>query len=154
VIFRANDPSLWGSSIFQGENRRALAISDLTVDVSWLRLRRLDTGASVLLPATTADLEQKANDEQPQPGGFHAGNDCYYGAHHLGVFDESAATDIEIRFTYGGWGFGHSNDVSGEAADRQCCGWAGEEISAATVFEITVYGERPELLKGEVVLQG
>jgi hypothetical protein len=152
VIFCSNDPSLWGTSIYQGEKRRALAMDDLTVDVGWLRLRRLDTGASVLLPATTGDLRQKANVEHPQPFGFHAGNDCYYGAHHLGVFDESVATDVEVRFTYGGWGFGHSNDVSGEAADSQCYGWAGKEIPDDTVFEITVFREQPEPLQGEVVL--
>ena len=153
VIFCGTDPSLWGSTVYQGEKRRALAIDDLTVDVNWLRLRRLDTGASVLLPATISDLRQKANDEQPQPFGFHAGSDCYYGANHLGVFDESVDTGVEIRFTYGGWGFGHSNDVGGEAADSQYYGWAGKEIPGDTVFEITVFREQPESLKGEVVLK-
>ena len=151
ILFCGNDPSLWDRTVYRGQRHRALAIGDLQVEANFLRLRRLDTGDSVLVPISPGELS--ACSENPQTLGFHCGNDEYYGARHLGVFDERVPTDVEIRFTYGGWGFGHSNAVGSLLEERQCCGWAGKEVAADTVFEISVFRERPELLPGEVLLK-
>ncbi|MCP5551598.1 MAG: hypothetical protein H7A53_11980 [Akkermansiaceae bacterium] len=39
--------------------------------------------------------------------------------------------DVETRFTYGGWGFGHRAAVAGEG---QAWCWAGIEIPAQSRF--------------------
>ncbi len=149
IIFCSNDPSLWNRTTYQGARSRALALSDLTVTVGFVRVQRLDTGESVLLQATRDELLGRHSDEI-RPFGFHAGNREYYGARHLGVFDERVANEVETKFTYGGWGFGHGNrsDLGG----RQCAAWAGECIDADTVFQITVFRDRPTGLDGETFL--
>lgn len=149
IIFCSNDPSLWNRTTYRGARSRALTLSELTVNVGFVRVQRLDTGESVLLQATRNELLGKHSDEI-RPFGFHAANRVYYGAHHLGVFDERVANEVETKFTYGGWGFGHSNrsDLGG----RQCAAWAGKSIAADTVFQITVFRDRPTALDGETFL--
>lgn len=138
VIFRANDPSLWGSEVFFGANRRARSLARLPGELAFLRLRRMDTGEGVVVPITSTAL---TDDGDGQPRGFNGSNETFYGAHHLGVFDESLPQDVETRFTYGGWGFGHS--VLGP--EQQACGWEGRVIAPDTVFEIAVFTRMPVL---------
>jgi len=149
IIFCGNDPGLWNRTVYQGARRRALALSELTMTVGFVRVQRLDTGESVLLQTTRDELLGKHSAEL-RPFGFHAGNRDYYGARHLGVFDERVANEVETKFTYGGWGFGHGNrsDLGG----RQCAAWAGKSINADTVFQITVFRDRPTALTDETFL--
>ena len=149
IIFCSNDPGLWNRTVYQGARSRALALSELTMNVGFVRVQRLDSGASILLQATRDELLGKHSDEI-RPFGFHAGNRDYYGARHLGVFDERVPNEVETKFTYGGWGFGHGNGFG--LAGRQCAAWAGRSIDADTVFQITVFRDRPAALDGETFL--
>lgn len=138
VLFRANDPAIWGTEVFLGANRRSRSLDHLPEGLAYLRLRRVDTGEGVVCPITDTAI---TDDGDGQPCGFNGTNELYYGAHHLGLFDESLPQEVETRFTYGGWGFGHS--VLGP--ERQACGWEGQPIAADTVFEITVFRRMPVL---------
>lgn len=138
VLFRANDPSLWGSEVFSGANRRARSLAQLPTELAFLRMRRMDTREGVVVPITSAAL---TDDGDGQPRGFNGSNETFYGAYHLGIFDESLPQDVETRFTYGGWGFGHS--VLGP--EQQACGWEGRVIAPDTVFEIAVFTRMPVL---------
>lgn len=138
VLFRSNDPGLWGSEVYTGMNRRARRLDWLPEGLAYLRLRRLDTGEGLVAPVTNAQL---TDDGDGQSRGFNGANEFFYGAHHLGFFDEALPQDFETRFTFGGWGFGHAST----GPERQACGWAGREISEGTVFEIAVFRRMPVL---------
>ena len=86
-------------------------------------------------------IKDRRDDADGQPRGFNGTNEQFYGAHHLGIFDESLPQDVETRFTYGGWGFGHS--VMG--SESQASGWEGKRIDGDTVFEIAVFRRMPIL---------
>jgi hypothetical protein len=146
VLFRANDPKMWGSETYKGVNCRSRSLSLLPDGLTHLRLRRLDTGEGIVMPLSGQSL---TGDGDGLERGFNGSNELFYGAHHLGLFDEALPQDFETRFTFGGWGFGHS--ISGQ--DRQSSGWEGQPISSGTVFEIAVFrrlpvlGERDRLLE-------
>ncbi len=151
VIFRSNNPSLWNSTVYRSANHRARSLDELPQGedaIQWLKLRRCDTNQSVVLPITA---EQLGKNGDGQDSGFNGTNELFYGAHHLGVFDSTCSLDVETRFMFGGWGFGHGNSL---AEDSQACGWAGEEIPADTVFEVTVFGSLPDVGPNDVLLQG
>ncbi|MGY8643052.1 MAG: hypothetical protein ACKVJU_18390 [Verrucomicrobiales bacterium] len=151
VVFRSNDPSLWNRTIYRGTNQRARSLDELegADQIQWLKLKQCDSGESVLVPITHQQLAQNGDGATC---GFNGANELFYGAHHLGVFDSDAKLDIETRFTFGGWGFGHSNSIA--ADESQACGWAGEKIASDTVFEITVFSELPDAAPNDVVLGG
>ena len=141
IIFRGNDPSFWNQTVYRGASHRARAIEDLPEEIAWLRIRRIDTGESVVLPVSKPGLTA---DGHGRPLGFNGTNEIFYGARHLGAYDESCPQEIETRFTYGGWGFGHRPVTSSEK-ESQACGWAGQEIAPGTVLEFTVFDTRPAL---------
>ncbi len=151
IIFRSNDPSLWNRTIYRGTNQRARSLDELggADQIKWLKLKQCDSGESVLLPISQDQLAQNGDGATC---GFNGANELFYGAHHLGVFDSNAKLDVETRFTFGGWGFGHRNSIAAE--ESQACGWAGEEIASDTVFEITVFSELPDAGPNDVVLGG
>lgn len=146
VLFRSNDPAIWGTEVFAGSNRRSRALDHLPDGLAYLRLRRVDTGEGVVCPITNNAL---TDDGDGLPRGFNGTNELYYGAHHLGLFDESLPQDVETRFTYGGWGFGHS--VLGP--ERQACGWEGRPVATDTVFEIAVFRRMPVLGDRDRILE-
>ncbi|MCB1077263.1 MAG: hypothetical protein KDM64_05465, partial [Verrucomicrobiae bacterium] len=138
VIFRGNDPTLWNRDVYVGVNRRARALTGLPEGIAYLRIRRTDTGDGVVVAVTNAQL---SDDGDGSSVGFNGSNEYFYGAHHLGVFDESLPQEFETRFTFGGWGFGHG--VSGP--ECQASGWEGLPVPPHTVFEITVFRKMPVL---------
>lgn len=138
VLFRANDPALWNTDTFLGANRRSRSLESLPEGLAFLRLKRIDTGEGVVVAISNEGL---VDDADGQPRGFNGTNELFYGAHHLGIFDESLPQDVETRFTYGGWGFGHS--VMG--SESQASGWEGKPIDGDTVFEIAVFRRMPIL---------
>lgn len=146
VLFRANDPKLWGSETYKGVNCRSRTLDLLPDGLAYLRLRRLDTGDGVVIAINSENL---TGDGDGQVRGFNGSNEHFYGAHHLGLFDESLPQDFETRFTFGGWGFGHS--ISGQ--DRQSSGWEGRPISTGTVFEIAVFRRMPVLGEHDRLLE-
>jgi len=138
VVFRCNDPSIWNQAVDEGEDRHAVPLAQVPDNAAFLRLRRLDTGEAVVVPVGAGDLTQ---DGGGRGTGFNGSKEEFYGARHLGVYQEGLPQEVEIRFAYGGWGFGHRAD--GEPS--QALGWAGHEISNGTVIEITVFPRMPEM---------
>ena len=138
LVFRSSDPSIWNVSVNDGEDHCAIPLSEIPDNAAWLRLRRLDTGEGVVISVQTRDLTQDGGDRS---SGFNGSNEEFYGARHLGIYGEDLPQEVETRFAYGGWGFGHR--VSGETA--QACAWAGHEINGGIVMEITVFPRMPEI---------
>lgn len=143
VLFCSNDVELWGRDIYRGAHCRARAIKDFPAWAQWISIRRLDTRERVFAPVRTASL---FNGQTSDPVGFNGTNELFYGARHLGIFSESCPNEVETRFTYGGWGFGHrANEITPEVEQLQAAGWEGREIPADTVFEIVIHEELPSL---------
>lgn len=150
VLFRSNDVTLWGQDIYRGVNQRARALEMIPDWADWISIRRLDTGEVVY---TSTDGFCLSNSETPGSVGFNGSHELFYGARHLGMYSDACPNEVETRFTYGGWGFGHrvrEIDESGEAL--QASGWAGREIPADTVFEIILHAELPEQGEGDLIL--
>jgi len=118
----------------------------------WVSLRRLDTGERVFAPVSAAIF---SNDDPSVSAGFNGSNELFYGARHLGMFAESCPNEVETRFTYGGWGFGHRvSDMDSVSESLQASGWAGREIPADTVFEVALHADLPALGENDEVLEG
>ena len=143
ILFCSNDVELWGKNIYRGAFCRARAIKDFPKWASWISIKRLDTGERVFAPVRTASL---FNGQTSDPVGFNGTNELFYGARHLGIFSESCPNEVETRFTYGGWGFGHrALEIAPEVEQLQAAGWEGKEIPSDTVFEIVIHEELPKL---------
>jgi hypothetical protein len=152
VIFCSNDVELWGKNVYRGAYCRARAIKDFPDWAEWISVRRLDTKERVFAPVRTASL---FNGQTSDPVGFNGTNELFYGARHLGIFSESCPNDVETRFTYGGWGFGHrAGEMTADAEQLQAAGWEGREIPADTVFEIAIHAELPKLESQDRILGG
>ncbi|MDF1825463.1 MAG: hypothetical protein P1U68_12525 [Verrucomicrobiales bacterium] len=151
VLFRSNNAELWGRDVYQGGNQRARAVKVIPDWAEWISIRRLDTGEAVFAPTELVSL---SNAEVPGPVGFNGSHEKFYGARHLGMFSDSCPNEVETRFTYGGWGFGHRVSEMNESEEvLQASGWAGREISPETVFEVVIYAELPELSGKDEVLE-
>jgi len=151
ILFCSNDVELWGKDVYRGAHCRARAIKDFPDWAQWISVRRLDTRERVFAPVKTASL---FNGQTSDPLGFNGTNELFYGARHLGIFSESCPNEVETRFTYGGWGFGHrANEIAPEVEQLQAAGWEGREIPADTVFEITIHEELPALGKQDRLLE-
>ena len=152
VLFCSNDVELWGKTVYRGARCRARAIHEFPDWARWIAIRRLDTGERVFAPLSSASLR---NAQCADPFGFNGSNELFYGARHLGLFSESCPNEVETRFTYGGWGFGHrAREIAPEVEQLQAAGWEGREIPADTVFEIVIHEELPGLGRGDRVIDG
>jgi len=152
VLFCGNDVELWGKTIYRGARCRARSISEFPDWAKWVSIRRLDTGERVFAPVRTANLR---SGQTADPFGFNGTNELFYGARHLGLFSESCPNEVETRFTYGGWGFGHrAHEIAPGVEQLQAAGWEGREIPSDTVFEIVIHEELPALGKLDRLLEG
>lgn len=152
VLFCSNDVELWGKTVYRGARCRARAISEFPEWARWVAIRRLDTGERVFAPLRSASLR---SGQSSDPFGFNGSNELFYGARHLGLFSESCPNEVETRFTYGGWGFGHrAHEIAPEVEQLQAAGWEGREIPADTVFEIVIHEELPSLGSSDRVIDG
>lgn len=133
VIFRGDDPSLWKKS-FAGDIVRP---ADAPDDMKYLRLRREDTGQSVIIRLGKKGLLAVAPSENII--GWNGKGETFEGSHHLGIFDHSLPQEVETRFGAGGWGFGH---FYGKGEGQAYC-WDGIAI-AKTGFEISVLTDLPD----------
>ncbi len=149
VIFRSNDPEIWNTDTYRGANDRSIALQDIDGEATWISIKRTDTGEIMYAPIEHNTI-LKCHDDQTF--GFNGTNEFFYGARHLGFFSEECAGEVETRFTYGGWGFGHLAD--GDSANtKQNCGWAGKSIADDTVIEIALYEKRPDGIgPGQIVV--
>lgn len=152
IIFCSNRVDLWGQEIYRGSRHRARRLASLPSWAQWISLTRLDTGDRLFVPASTATL---GSCESETSQGFNGSGETYYGARHLGIFSADCPNEIETRFTYGGWGFGHrSGDVALASENLQASGWAGREIPGDTVFAIVLHAALPDLGSRDTVLGG
>ncbi len=143
VLFCSNDVELWGKDIYRGANCRARPVDDFPAWAQWISIKRQDTGERVFAPVRTASL---FNGQTSDPIGFNGTNELFYGARHLGIFSDKCPNEVETRFTYGGWGFGHrAHETAPDVEQLQAAGWEGREIPADTVFEIAIHEELPKL---------
>lgn len=150
LIFCSNRVDLWGQEIYRGSRHRARRLASLPEWAQWLSLTRLDTGDRLFVPTSTASL---GSCESETSFGFNGTGETYYGARHLGIFSADCPNEIETRFTYGGWGFGHrSGDVALASENLQASGWAGREIPGDTVFAIVLHAALPDLGPKDTVL--
>ncbi len=141
VIFRGSDPSLWGKASHDSSSSppasTLLDLSKVSEDTRYVRIRRMDTRESVIVPTTKDQLLEVA---PPQSiVGWNGANQQFDGAFHLGAFDHSLPQEVETRIGAGGWGFGHHYGK----ADKQAYAWGGVAI-AKTEFEISTLSELPE----------
>ncbi len=144
VLFCSNKPEWWDSNIYQGSRARARKITEVPGGINWIGIRRLDTGDQVFCRITKDELQGNG---EGHPLGFNGSNELFYDAHHLGMFAESCKGDVETRFTYGGWGFGHrvnGFDIEEVPGPPQASGWGGKKIPVDTVFEMTVFAKLPQ----------
>jgi hypothetical protein len=146
LLFRSNDPSIWNQSVDGGEDHLSRSLTQVPANTAFLRLRRVDTGEGIVIPIETRGLTGEGG---AHSSGFNGTLEEFYGARHLGIFHEGLPQEVETRFAFGGWGFGHR--VNGEAT--QAVGWAGQEISGDTVIEITVFPRLPEIPPGDRLLR-
>ncbi len=151
IVFCSNQVCDWGETICLGQNRRARKVDENPSWAEWVSLRRMDTSERVIVPASTF---LTSSDDSSASVGFNASQEKFYGANHLGVFADSCPNEVETRFTYGGWGFGHRVTELGDGrSDPQASGWEGREISSDTVFEIAFLAALPEITALDRVLQ-
>jgi len=147
LLFRSSDPSIWNQSVNEGSQHCAILLSEVPGNIAYLRLRRLDTGEGVVIAIQgSGGLNQDGGDLMV---GFNGSNEEFYGARHLGIYSEESPQQVEIRFAYGGWGFGHR--LNNETA--QACAWAGQEINSDTVIEITVFSRFPGLTDNDQLIE-
>lgn len=152
ILFCSNDVELWGKTVYRGARCRARAISEFPEWAHWIAIRRLDTGERVFAPLRSPSLR---SGQSSDPFGFNGSNELFYGARHLGLFSESCPNEVETRFTYGGWGFGHrAHEIAPEVEQLQAAGWEGREIPADTVFEIVIHEELPALSSRDRLIEG
>ena len=150
VIFRSNDPEIWNTTCERSDNQYSISVSEITGDANWLGIKRVDTGEEVFSEVSLPELKLSGDGKAV---GFNGSNEYFYGARHLGFFSEQCATEVETRFTYGGWGFGHLATADGDDDNpQQICGWNGHRIPDGTTFEFTLYETRPEWAKEEDVI--
>lgn len=143
VLFCSNNVELWGKNIYRGAYCRARRVNGFPAWAQWISIKRLDTGERVFAPVQTASL---FNGQTSDPVGFNGTNELFYGARHLGIFSDKCPNEVETRFTYGGWGFGHRAHVTAPDVEQlQAAGWEGREIPSDTVFEIVIHEELPKL---------
>ena len=154
IVFRSNDPDLWGKNVYRGTNSRACemgVIPKWANWANWISISRVDAGEVIFAPISTVSF---SNNDFHSPTGFNASHELFHGARHLGMFSETVPNEVETRFTCGGWGFGHRVSEDGnESKSAQASGCAGKEISADTVFEIVLHQKLPEGVEADQVLQ-
>ncbi|QEG24436.1 hypothetical protein [Mariniblastus fucicola] len=142
VIFRGENPEVWGRDDCDSDDGAvsALSFDSIRSDINYLRIRRVDTRESVVIPMTKDQIFASGD---PDINGWNGSCEVFFGGRHIGVCANHLPQEVETRFGQGGWGFGHRYDHN----DRQEWGWAGRVIEP-TAFEISVgcIGEMPRKL--------
>ncbi|MEM7603089.1 MAG: hypothetical protein AAF357_16960, partial [Verrucomicrobiota bacterium] len=146
----SNRVELWGRTTYQGANQRAREIEVIPDWANWISIERVDTGERVF---TSTEGFSLSNSEPPGSVGFNGSHELFYGARHLGLYSDACPNEVETRFTYGGWGFGHRvSEIDDSSDSLQASGWGGEEVSSDTVFEIALHADLPDLTGDDVLL--
>jgi len=163
VLFRGRNPRAWNTSS-QGETR-AIPLSEAPADMQFLRLRRLDTQETLIVPLTRDRLGKAvtSHEDPTSPLRWCGTNEDSWGGCHLGIAEGplilgsdrsgrgKVAVQMEFVHYYAGSGFGHQAHGDNRT---QFFGWHGQPI-APTDFEIAVspgplsLTERASLATGE-----
>jgi hypothetical protein len=144
ILFRYDDPSVWDRNAVNTKGEQiAIPLKFAPEKFSYLRLRRMDTGDTLILPITPDQLRN----EKPAPDGVDfwwngSAKEGWKGL-HLGIVQgprqKFPAPKGMISVMNEGWdsfygsGFGHK--VAKNDAQYYC--WRGKEIPRC-VFEIAV----------------
>ncbi|MFO0967231.1 MAG: hypothetical protein U0793_16830 [Gemmataceae bacterium] len=142
VLFRSDDPSIWNSDT-PGENF-AVPLYRAHSRIKYLRLKRTDTGAALIVPVRRDELEREGAPAGDKGVAWNGGDREEYGGFHLGVIEgprrrwpdspRGAISVMNAGFdSFLGSGFGHKI----AADDKQYFSWKGREIPK-TRFEIAV----------------
>lgn len=145
VIFRGSNPEGWGTGNTGIEGvETSLNCDSIRSDINYLRIRRTDTQESVVLPMTKGQIFSNGD---PAASGWNGSSEVFFGGRHVGAFAAHLPQEAEIKFSQGGWGFGHRYDHN----DRQEWGWGGRVIEPTTM-EVSVgcVGKTP----GTLVFRG
>lgn len=140
TLFRSADPTLWNTD-YSGPKGVAMSLDSAPQDIRFLRMRRMDTGESIIIDIEAPRLGSMFfQNSVGWEGRCEKQRDFY----RLGIFvvhqNESPIgflTVSRIGFRpMSGWGFAtfHNQD------DRQGYAWEGREIPK-TPFEIAVTGD-------------
>lgn len=143
VIFRSFDAKRWNTAHIDGSNM-SIPVAAVSSDIKSLRLRRMDTGATVVIPMTKPWLTDRHLDDTAKIG-WESKHSDFWKSQRLGVF----RADVELRNApkgtvfvsptnfgrgYDGWGFGQTDNRFNEP--QGFC-WGGQ-VLGRTVFEIAV----------------
>jgi hypothetical protein len=150
VLLRSDDPSLWNNPAGTMADRSGFSANldtSVSADITYLRLRRMDTGDAVFIAMKKDDLlKQMPN----WCGSAWVG----YGGTHLGVKNpnlkklEKGLVDIDANYL--GWGFGHIMYVPEGIGHGYA--WAGVTLSK-TVFEIAVTSDELNPLERRALVE-
>lgn len=139
VLFCSRDPFAWNTdSNVVGEDHYAVVVTKASREIRFLRLRRKDTGDTVVIPISK---ERLATSSVKGRYGWDGTKTVGSGAPHLGIADTEKICQVSDggrimvsgALNAMGWGFGHKIHVN----DRLYFSWACAEIEP-TVFEIAV----------------
>ncbi|MFO0966682.1 MAG: serine/threonine-protein kinase [Gemmataceae bacterium] len=84
VVFRSDDPSIWNTDN-PDKDRFALPLARAPRDVRYVRLKRMDTGESLIMPITQAALAQAPKEVREQPFVWNGSAHEAHGGRHLGI---------------------------------------------------------------------
>jgi hypothetical protein len=144
VLFRSADPTVWNTES-QGARKFAIPAERARLDIRFLRLKRTETGETLIIPITRDEL---LGGDKPPPGKNHWWNGTgreAYGARLLGIAQGPAApagqkgllaVAVVDGSVFSGSGFGGKAPTG----DHQHFFWMGKEIRR-TMFEIAVTSE-------------
>lgn len=165
VLFRADDPALWNTDAANPDiaNGFAGGLDKAPAVVVYLRMKRMDTGETIIVPMNHASLlgDVNINDVMLWAGGVQTWNKQAKPVKFVGIadpaFPASKAGDLYLWIPkdkqdagFGGWGFAKA--VGSEEGPR--LEWAGTEIPK-TVLEIAVK-EKPltPAERGDLLIPG
>jgi len=146
VVFRAMNPNLWNNSS-DDENGYAIPLDDLDEEIRWLRMRRMDTNESAIIPLFREDLLKV---KELDDGVFWNGTGRKVTSrgktfYQLGIVSKAFSGRYKSKSVlilnpprvagsgWSGWGFGKIALIH----SSQYFAWAGNRIPE-TAFEISV----------------
>jgi hypothetical protein len=138
VLFRSDDPAVWNTE--SPGAKFAIPARRAHPAIRFLRLKRMDTGAMLIMPITYKQLTQEDKSGPAKGYWWNGTTRDGWGGRHLGLAQtpptlKGAKAPIGVSNDGGatGSGFGHKLYVN----DKQYYCWQGQEIPR-TVFEIAV----------------
>jgi hypothetical protein len=142
VLFRSDDPSVWNT--FSPGDKFAVPVGRAHSKVRYLRLTRVDTGDTQIIPISREQLAREPKPPPEQGVGWNGTAREEYKGRHLGIlhgprskWPNLPANGISVMNdgwdSFGGSGFGHG--IGKDDTQRYC--WQDKEIPK-TVFEIAV----------------